>query len=306
MSPEAGVLATEMAAGPAGGGAVAARPAGFMRQSLRLRRTQIGLALSALLILVALLGRYVAPFGEGKSINGGTPNVRHAPGTLLGTDFFGQDIVSRFLYGGRSVLIQAVLATILGVGLGGILGMLAAYMRGRFDEILMRGLDVLLSFPQLLLSLVVIALFTPSATIVVITVGLTTVPRVARVVRGAALQVVERDFVAAADALGESRLRVLMSEILPNVSGALLVEASLRLTYSIGLMAGLAFLGFTSNLGVANWGLMIQENRGSLTIQPWGVLLPVAAIALLTIGTGLVADGLGRTIAGIDRGKADV
>lgn len=282
------------------------RPANVFRQALRLRRTQIGLLIAGALMIVAMFGRYVSPHGETEAINGGRGFVRDVPGTLFGTDYFGQDVVARFLYGGQSVLIQAVLATILGVGLGGFLGMLAAYMRGRFDEILMRSLDVFLAFPQLLLSLVVISMFSPSLLVVILTIGLSTVPRVARVVRGAALQVVERDFVASADALGESRLRVLMSEILPNVSASLLVEASLRLTYSIGLIAGLGFLGFTPKLNSASWGLMIQENRVALGTQPWGVLLPVFAIALLTIGTGLVADGLGRTIAGVDRGKADV
>ena len=184
--------------------------------------------------------------------------------------------------------------------------MLAAYMRGRFDEILMRALDTLLAFPQILLSLVVIAMFSPSSLIIVLTVGLTTIPRVARVVRGAAVQVVERDFVAAADALGESRMRVLFSEILPNVSAALLVEANLRLVYAIGLIASLGFLGFVPDLNSANWGLMIQQHSGTLPTQPWGTVLPVFAIALLTIGTGLIADGLSRTVAGIDRGKAEV
>ena len=288
-------------------GAVAAeRPEGLFRQALHLRRTQVGLGITGLLVVVAIFGQYVAQYGETQAVGDGLPNQRHVAHTLFGTDYFGQDVTSRFLYGGRSILVQAALATIIGVGLGGLLGMLAAYMRGRFDEILMRTLDILLSFPQLLLSLVVIAMFSPSPTVVILTVGLTTVPRVARVVRGAAVQVVERDFIAAADALGESRLRVLFSEILPNVSASLLVEANLRLTYSIGLIASLGFLGFTPKLNSASWGLMIQENRGALSTQPWAVVLPVFAIAMLTIGTGLVADGLGRTVAGIDRGKAEV
>jgi peptide/nickel transport system permease protein len=282
------------------------RPESVLRQALRLRRTQIGLAIMVLLMLVAVFGRYFAPFEEIGVVGDGLPNVRDAAGAKFGSDFFGYDVWTRFLYGGRPILIQAFFATLLGVGLGSFLGMLAAYRRGRFDEILMRSLDVLLSFPQLVLSLVVIATFSPSALVVVLTVGLTTTPRVARVVRGAALQVTERDFIAAADALGESRLRVLFSEILPNVSAALLVEANLRLTYSIGLISSLGFLGFTPNLSAANWGMMIQQNRSALTFQPWGVLLPVFAIALLTIGTGFFADGIGRTVAGIDRGKAEV
>ena len=285
---------------------VAARPAGLFRRALRLRRTQIGVALAMLLIGVALFGPLFAPHGATGPVGEGLAFQRHVKGALLGTDYFGQDVVSRFLHGGRSILTQAVLATALGVSIGATLGMLAAYLRGRADEIIMRLLDLLLAFPQLLLSLVVIAMFDPSPLVVILTIGVTTVPRVARVVRGAALQVVERDFVAAADALGESRIRVLFSEILPNVSGPLLVETSLRLTFAIGLIAALGFLGFSPELNAANWGIMIQENRPSITTQPWGVLLPVMAIALLTIGTGLISDGLGRTIAGIDRGKVDV
>jgi peptide/nickel transport system permease protein len=285
---------------------LAKRPESVIRQALRLRRTQIGLAIMVLLMLVAVFGRYFAPFGEVEVVGGGLPNERNAPGSVFGSDYFGSDVWSRFLYGGRPILIQAFFATLMGVGLGSFLGMLAAYRRGRFDEILMRSLDVLLSFPQLLLSLVVIAMFSPSALVVILTVGFTTIPRVARVVRGAALQVTERDFVAAADALGESRLRVLVSEILPNVSASLLVEANLRLTYSIGLIASLGFLGFTPDLSSASWGVMIQQNRSALSFQPWGVLLPVFAIGLLTIGTGFFADGIGRTVAGIDRGKAEV
>jgi peptide/nickel transport system permease protein len=285
---------------------VVARPPGVFRQALRLGRTRIGVVIAGVLALVALLGRYVAPFGESQAVNDGLAFQRSAKGTVFGTDYFGQDVLSRFLYGGRSVLVQALLATMLGVGLGATLGMFAAYVRGRVDEVLMRSLDIVLSFPQLLLSLVVIAMFDPSPVVVVLTVGLTTVPRVARVVRGAALQVVERDFVSAADALGESRLRIVFSEILPNVTAALLVELSLRLTYAIGLIAGLGFLGFTPKLNAASWGLMIQENRSAMSLQPWGVVLPVAAIALLTVGTGLIADGLSRTIAGVDRGKAEL
>ena len=284
----------------------AGRPQPLLRQALRLGRTQVGLAIMVLLAVVAVFGRYVAPYNETQTVGDALPNIRHVPKTVFGSDYFGSDVWSRFLYGGRPILVQAVLATMLGVGLGSMLGMLAAYMRGRFDEILMRALDVLLSFPQLLLSLVVIAMFSPSALVVILTVGITTMPRVARVVRGAAMQVVDRDFIAAADALGESRLRVLFSEILPNVSAALLVEANLRLTYSIATIAGLGFLGFTPNLSSASWGVMIQQNRPALSTQPWGVLLPVFAIALLTVGTGLFADGIGRTVAGIDRGKAEV
>ena len=276
------------------------QPPGLIRQAMKLRRTQIGVTLSLLLIAVALIGPFVAPFGSTEYVD--MPNTLSVPGTLLGTDYFGQDVLSRFLFGGRTILILAVIATTIGITLGTTLGLTAAYLRGRYDEIIMRALDVILSFPHVLLSLVVISMFGPSNVLIICTVGLSTTPRIARIIRGAAISVVERDFISAAEALGETRKRVVFAEVLPNVTSSLLVEMNLRLTYSVGLIASLAFLGFTPEPNAANWGLMIQENRVALTEQPWGVVLPTIALALMTIGTGLVGDGLSRVSAGIDRG----
>ena len=276
------------------------QPPGLIRQAMKLRRTQIGVTLSLLLIAVALVGPFVAPFGSTEYVE--MPNTLNVPGTLLGTDYFGQDVLSRFLFGGRTILILAIIATSIGTTLGTTLGLSAAYLRGRYDEIIMRALDVILSFPQVLLSLVVISMFGPSNVLIICTVGLSTTPRIARIIRGAAISVVERDFISAAEALGETRKRVVFAEVLPNVTSSLLVEMNLRLTYSVGLIASLAFLGFTPEPNAANWGLMIQENRVALTEQPWGVILPTVALALMTIGTGLVGDGLSRVSAGIDRG----
>ena len=276
------------------------QPPGLIRQAMKLRRTQIGVTLSLLLIAVALIGPFVAPFGSTEYVD--MPNTLSVPGTLLGTDYFGQDVLSRFLFGGRTILILAIIATSIGITLGTTLGLTAAYLRGRYDEIIMRALDVILSFPQVLLSLVVISMFGPSNVLIICTVGLSTTPRIARIIRGAAISVVERDFISAAEALGETRKRVVFAEVLPNVTSSLLVEMNLRLTYSVGLIASLAFLGFTPEPNAANWGLMIQENRVALTEQPWGVVLPTIALALMTIGTGLVGDGLSRVSAGIDRG----
>jgi peptide/nickel transport system permease protein len=144
----------------------------------------------------------------------------------------------------------------------------------------------------------------PKLWLIVLTVGLTHAPRVARVIRGAALEIVERDFVKSAEVVGEKRWRIVFGEVLPNVTSPLLVEAGLRMTYSIGLVAGISFLGFGLQPPDADWGLMINENRLSITVQPWAVLLPVIAIGLLTIGTNLITDGLSRALAGIDR-RAD-
>jgi peptide/nickel transport system permease protein len=282
------------------------KPPGLLRTAWSLGRTKVGALIALTIIAIAIVGPYVSPHGSEQYIDGAPTSARHVKGLTLGTDNAGYDVVSRFLHGGRSIIVMAFFSTLLGVGLGALLGMTAAYVRGRVDEILMRVLDTFLAFPQILLSLLVIAMFDPQPLVIILTIGLTTVPRVARVIRGAALSVVERDFIGAADAIGENRLRVLFSEVLPNVTAPLLVEANLRFTFAIGLIASLAFLGFTPRLGIANWGLMVQENGGPIAIQPWPVILPVCAIALITIGMGLVADGLSRAIAGVDRGKAEV
>src|SRR5919108_2063950 len=164
----------------------------------------------------------------------------------------------------------------------------------------MRAMDVLLAFPQIVLALVAVATVGPKLWLLVLAVGVTTAPRVARVCRGAAVEIVERDFVRAAEALGEKRWKILLGEVLPNITSPLMVETSLRLTFSVGVIAGLSFLGFGLQPPAADWGLMINENRGGLLQSaPWGVALPVIAIGLLTIGTSLIGDGLARASIGI-------
>jgi peptide/nickel transport system permease protein len=293
---------TDIAVTPEPEAVTARKPAGaLLRSAFRLWRTRIGLALVVILVAVALFGPFFAPHSPTDFV--GAPNTGSSGAARFGTDHIGQDVWSRFLWGGREVLGMAVAATVIGLVLGGAVGLVAAYSRSVLDDILMRAMDVILAFPQIMLALVAIATVGPKTWLLILTVGLTTMPRVARVARGAAQPIVERDFVAAAEALGVSRFRILLGEVMPNTLSPLMVEANLRLTYSIGLIAGLAFLGFAPNPNGADWGFMIQENRLALVTQPWGVVLPVLAIALLTIGTGLVGDGIARAAVGIDRSR---
>jgi peptide/nickel transport system permease protein len=272
-----------------------------LRASLRLTRTRVGLGIAALMVLIALLGPAVAPHSSTAFV--AAPNTGPSSQALFGTDYIGRDVLSRFLDGGRSVLGLAVLTTILGVVLGVLIGLTAAYAGGIVDEVLMRISDVFLAFPQILFALLLVSALGPKLWLLVLAVGITHGPRVARVMRGAALQVVERDFVKAAEAVGEKRRRIIFGELLPNVSSPLLVEIGLRLTYSIGLVAALSFLGFGLQPPRADWGLMINENRLALTVQPWGVVLPILAIGLLTVGSNLVTDGIARAAIGLDRGS---
>jgi peptide/nickel transport system permease protein len=270
----------------------------------RQARARLGVALVLLLVAAALIGPFFAPKSPTDFV--AVPFARPGGAAALGTDYLGRDVLSRFLWGGRSVLGLSTAATAIGVVLGVAIGLLAAYSRNWLDEVLMRGMDVLLAFPQIVLALVAVATVGPKLWLLVVAVGITTAPRVARVSRGAAVEIVERDFVRAAEALGEKRRRILLGEVLPNITSPLMVEASLRLTFSIGVIASLSFLGFGLQPPAADWGLMINENRGGLLQgSPWGVVLPVIAIGLLTIGTSLIGDGLSRAALGIERGKGE-
>lgn len=266
-----------------------AEPSTF-RKALRQKRFSVGLAITLLLVAFVVIAPYLAPFGENEVA--GPPFSKDGS---LGTDYLGQDVLSRVMYGGREILVIALFGTLLGMVLGIAIGIVAAYAGGWWDEVIMRLNDVVLSFPQILLALVVLtALEQPSALVLIVLVGVSHAPRVARLARGVALGLVSRDFVIAAEALGEKRSRVILAEVLPNMNAPLLAEGGLRLTYSIGLVGSLGFLGFSTNPGAANWGQMIQENRLALATQPWAVLAPVIVIAIFAIGTNLMADGIAQ------------
>jgi len=271
----------------------------LLARSLKLWRTRIGTLFVLLLVAIAIIGPYVAPHSPSDFV--ALPNTPPSADAVFGTDYLGQDVLSRFLHGGLELMVTAATSTALGLILGIAIGLIAAYSRNALDDILMRGMDVVMAFPQIMLVLLAVSLVGPQKWVVVASIVLTTAPRVARVARGAALPVIERDFVAAMETMGQSRTRIMTGELLPNILGPMMVEASLRLTYSIGTIAALAFLGLTSDPNAPNWGTMIQQNRIALSFQPWGALLPIIAIALLTLGTGLIGDGIARTAAGIDR-----
>jgi peptide/nickel transport system permease protein len=291
----------EAAVEPVPGAAVLQRRPwlGILRNALRLGRTKIGAGIVALIIAIAVLGPLVAPHSPTEFV--AVPNTGPSADALFGADALGRDVLSRFLHGGLSVLWMAAAATLLGVGVGVVIGLVAAYTRNWLDDVLMRASDVVLAFPQIILALLAVSAIGPKLWLIVLVVAVTHAPRVARVIRGAAQEVVERDFIKAAEAVGEKRSRIVFGELLPNVTSPLLVELGLRMTYSIGLVAAISFLGFGLQPPSADWGLMIYENRLSISVQPWAVVLPVLAIGLLTVGTNLITDGIARAAIGIDR-----
>ena len=268
----------------------------FYKRVLAQKQGKIGLTITVVVVVLALCGPLLLPWATG---NTATQFVTKpfSPYGLFGSDNLGRDVLSRFLAGGVTLIVYGVLATVLGMVVGAIIGMLAAYVGGTFDAVIMRLNDVILAIPQLVFALLAITVLGPQGWVLVTVIGLTHAPRIARVARSATLGVITEDYIKAAEMYAMPRWKVLMRELLPNITGPLSVEAGLRLTYSIGYIASLSFLGLGLQPPAADWGLMINENRIALSIQPWGVLLPVIAIALLTIGTNLLADSFARATA---------
>ena len=265
----------------------------------RTSRGMIGLGLASFVVLVAVIGPFVAPNPPDALVTlaFGKPSGQFP----LGGDFLGRDVLSRVLGGGWVLLLMAACATALGIAAGAAAGVSAAYLRGASDGIIMRAVDVILSFPQLVFALLLLSLLGPKLWLITVAVGVSHAPQVARVLRSATLDLSERDFVKAAELQGLRPAKVIWKEILPNLVSPLMVEGGLRLTYSIVIMAGLAFLGFGPPPPAANWGTMINENRDGLSVNPWAVIVPALLIALLTIGTNTFTDAFARVAIGVDR-----
>jgi peptide/nickel transport system permease protein len=220
---------------------------------------------------------------------------------LLGTDYLGHDVLSRVLWGGRSVVWMAFAAATLGVTLGAAVGIFAAYSRSILDDVAMRGMDVILAFPQIVFVLLFVSMLGAKLPLIVLLVAISWVPQVARVARGITSDIVHREYIESAELIGLPRRQILAREILPNVTTPLMVEYGLRMTWSIAIIAAVSFLGFGIQPPNADWGLMINENRAILTTQPWAVVVPALCIALFAIGTNFMTEGFSRAIAGIDR-----
>ncbi|QXJ26671.1 ABC transporter permease [Actinomadura graeca] len=224
------------------------------------------------------------------------PYAPPGDGLLLGADSLGRDIVSRILSGGTDLTWMAVLATLGGVTLGTAIGMISAFAGGILDTILMRVVDILLTFPTIIMAILFISMAGPSRWILVVLVAIGLTPGMARVIRGAARPVLRREHVMWARTVGLSSRHILLREVLPNVTSPLMVEIGLRLMWSVVGLASLSFLGFGVQPPDADWGLMVSENKDGLATQPLAVLIPAVCIALFTIGGNLFAEGAARVI----------
>lgn len=275
----------------------------ILRDTTRMARGRVGLVLTLFVLAVAFIGPSLTPQDPEAYVT--TAFAKPSAAFRLGGDVLSRDVFSRILAGGWQLIVLAAAATVIGVVLGALAGIYAGYRRGLPDTIVMRAVDVLLAFPQLVFVLLLVSVVGPSDWLLVTAVGLSHAPQVARVLRASTLDVSERDFVKAVEITGVSGRQVMLGEILPNLVTPLMVEVGLRMTYSIVIMAGLSFIGFGLPPPLPNWGTMINENRIGLTLNPWAVLAPAAMIAVLTIGLNTFTDAITRVALGVDRREVD-
>ncbi|MHC4388048.1 MAG: ABC transporter permease [Planctomycetota bacterium] len=265
------------------------------RRLKRYPATLIGFLIVGFFLLMALIGQWVAPYGysdQELSDRLQPPSRQY----LLGTDQFGRDVLSRVLVGSRDVYIVAGSGALLAVLLGLTVGLIAGYFGGAVDEILMRLIDVLLAMPPLLLAMIVLFSLGTSRINVVLVVGFLYIPMVSRVVRSVVLDLKTRQFVEAAKLRGESSLYIMFREILPSVMPPLAVEASMRFSYAIFLVASLGFLGLGVQPPSPDWGLMVGEARNYFSQAQWALLAPAGAVIILVIGVAFMSDGLRRML----------
>ncbi|TKX57195.1 ABC transporter permease [Halorubrum sp. SS5] len=251
-----------------------------------------GTVLIGLLLAVGLLGPLFVSLEQANALNVANrfqpPSLAHP----MGTDHLGRDILLRIVLGARISLYIGGLSVGIATAAGVPLGAAAGYVGGNIDDAIMRSMDVLMSFPPILLALTVVAVLGPSLTNAMIAIGITYIPYFARVTRSEVVSVVEEDFVEAAQALGERDSRVLFREVLPNAAAPIIVQASISLAFAILAAAGLSFLGLGAQPPQPSWGLMIRQSKQYLTQAPWMAIFPGLGIAATVLGFNLLGDGI--------------
>jgi peptide/nickel transport system permease protein len=249
-----------------------------------------GAALVVVVLIAGLLSPLVAPFDPTLI----TPDALAPPtrAHLFGTDDLGRDIFSRVLYGARISPLVGLLAVAISASVGVTMGLIAGYAGGPADNVLMRVVDILLSFPGIVLAIGVVAILGPGLNHALVAVGIAGIPTFARVVRGSVLVEKEKEYVEAARLLGVPTPRLLLLHILPNVLAPVLVLSTLSVAGAILAAAGLSFIGLGAQLPTPEWGAMLSQGRNYLAVQWWVAAFPGAAIAMTVLGVNLMGDGI--------------
>lgn len=262
-----------------------------MARLLRSPQGILGATLVALVLLLVILGPWLAPYApEAMSplARYKSPSAAH----WFGTDQYGRDILSRILYGARATVLLALLATAMGTALGAVIGTATAYVGGKLDEIAMRTVDAILSIPSLLFALLIVNLMGKGTFNAVLAIGIAFTPSMTRITRSVALAVRKQDFVSAAIARGEGNAYIVLREMLPNVIAPVVVEFTIRVAFAVMLFATLSFLGLGAQPPASEWGLMASEARRVMHQSIWIILWPSLAVAMVAIGFNLLGDGL--------------
>jgi peptide/nickel transport system permease protein len=267
------------------------RSHGAWHRARRARWAPFGAAVLAIAVLVALLAPMIAPLDPLKQELGqalASPGAAH----WLGTDNVGRDVLSRVIWGTRISLVAGFASVAMAMVAGSALGLAAGYAGGRIDDVLMRLMDAVLSFPPLVLALALGAVLGAGLVGVLVALGVVYTPTFARLMRGQVLAITARDYVEAARALGAPGWRIACRHVLPNVAAPIAVQASLTVAFAILAEASLSFLGLGIQPPAASWGSMINAGRGYLQQAPWIAFAPGAALFLTVVGLSFVGDAV--------------
>lgn len=269
--------------------------AAWIRRFALLRESPIGMTGAFIIlfwVLVALFAPILAPFDPNETHYESLTNLDPSSLYWLGLDESGRDVLSRVIWGSRTVLIVAPLAVAVAYIVGCTLGLLAGYYKGWVDTLMSRITNIILSIPPIVLFIIIITVYGPSPVNLIIAVTLIAGPQVSRLVRGITLELRERDFVAAAKMRGENAFYIMVVEILPNARGPLIVDLCLRTGYTIIQIGILGFLGLGLPPPTPDWGGMVNQGVAQLSSYPHMAIFPSIAISSLVIGFNFLADGM--------------
>jgi peptide/nickel transport system permease protein len=268
-----------------------ATSATFLRRAIQPRGAGFGLVIVVLVALIALSADVIVPYKPSQIQPVGILAAPSSP-YPLGTDAIGRDVLSRIILGTRVSILAGAVSVGVALSAGVLIGLVAGYNRGWVDDLLMRMVDALYSFPALLLALAITAILGPGLTNVMLAIGIVFTPSFARLVRGQALSVRERDFVMAARVMGAGPWRIMGVHIWPNITAPIVVQASLQVAAAIVIEAGLSFLGLGVQPPAPSWGSMLKDGYQYMEQAPWLAFAPGAAIFVTVLAFNLFGDGL--------------
>ena len=251
----------------------------------------VGLFMALAVVIIAFISPWISPYDPISQ----DMDVQHAPPSLahpFGTDSYGRDQLSRILWGSRVSLVVGILSVLLGMAAGIPLGMLGGYKGGKIDNLILRFIDIFMSFPIVILGLLVLAIMGPGLIKIIIAIGVALTPRIARLARGSTLSVKGKEYIEAARAVGQNDGKIMMIHVLPNIFGEILVMGTLWVATAIIVEASLSFIGLGVRPPTPSWGAMIRDGLDQLTNAPWLSIFPGLAIFVSVFSFNLIADGL--------------